>query len=354
MAIAQPDFVSFEYGQDGTWTVALSPAQDVTGWTVTCTVRNQRGGTALLTKTIGSGITVTDVGNGVFVVTFTAADLALTYGPGAYTIQLHRTNVGSTYPMTDPAPLVINAGDDYDGPTLTNMGEYLAHRQASMTVTDSEAQQLIQILYAAEDLLESLCQRKFTYRTTLTEYYDGNGTVDFQLNRRPVTSITNLYLDRSGAGGTAPNAFPAETLLTAGTDYYLVIDSKFGDGLSYSGYVRRIGGGVTYGWPYSSYAGGGWPSNRYQPGGQLSTGIAPCPGCIKVTYQAGYRLIPYRIKLAVWNIATMAGQMAADGRLAQSESAEGHSVSFMPYADQAMMIGSVQQVVGNLRDNFVG
>lgn len=349
MAIAQPDFVSFQYNQDGTWTVSLSPPQDVTGWQVSCIVSNQNGGGALITKTIGSGITVSNTGTGVFVVSFAAADLTLTYGPGAYCIQLLRTNAGSSYPITDPVPLVINSSINDPYPTLTNMGEYITHIFGDVTVTDPQAAQLRQLLFAAEDLLKNLCQRDFTYLTTLTEYYDGTGDREFQLYRRPVTSITSLYLDRTGYGGTAPNSFTSDKLLTSGTDYFLRVDSKFGDGLSYGGWVRRIGVDPVA-WPYWADSGSAvWPSNfNYRPG-FLTPIRSVCPGCIKVTYQAGYRLIPYRIKLAIWNIVTQLGQMTFDSRLASSESAEGHSVSFLGMEEQAMTLGSVNYVVKMLR-----
>ncbi len=41
-------------------------------------------------------------------------------------------------------------------------------------------------------------------------------------------------------------------------------------------------------------------------------------------------------------------------QVAEAKALINEAVGEFPYADQAMMIGSVQQVVGNLRDNFVG
>lgn len=77
MAIVSPQIIVAEAGQDLTVTVSLSPAESVVGWTVLATLRAYNGGTALASKTIGSGITVSNSATGVFVITFSAADLTL-------------------------------------------------------------------------------------------------------------------------------------------------------------------------------------------------------------------------------------------------------------------------------------
>ena len=49
--------ISFYKGEDVTLTVTMSPATTITGWTLQFTLRKQFGdATALVTKTIGSGI----------------------------------------------------------------------------------------------------------------------------------------------------------------------------------------------------------------------------------------------------------------------------------------------------------
>lgn len=53
-----------------------------------------------------------------------------------------------------------------------------------------------------------------------------------------VRAITSIYEDRAAYAGFGSNAFASSTLLTAGTDYYLDIDST---GMSLSGHVIRIG-----------------------------------------------------------------------------------------------------------------
>ena len=50
--------ISFYKGEDVVLTVTMSPATNISGWTLQFTLRKQYGDTtALVTKTIGSGIT---------------------------------------------------------------------------------------------------------------------------------------------------------------------------------------------------------------------------------------------------------------------------------------------------------
>ena len=86
--------------QDLTIRAALSPPRDITGWAVTFTVKDGLGGTAVLTKTVGSGITLTDPGQGVVTVALDKADTsaltvssALPAGKG-YVWDVKRTDPG--------------------------------------------------------------------------------------------------------------------------------------------------------------------------------------------------------------------------------------------------------------------
>ncbi len=49
----------------------------------------------------------------------------------------------------------------------------------------------------------------------------------------------------------------------------------------------------------------------------------------------------------------MLGQSSAAGRMATSESGEGHSVSYGDSSGDAMQIGSVASIVNMFRSNFV-
>lgn len=330
MAIAQPTAVLAQYAQDLTWTVSLSPAEDVTGWTVSCVIRAYNGGTALVTKTTSSGITVSDTASGVFVVTFSAADLTLTHGPGSYVIQLSRTNSGYAYPITDPSPFILRPADSSAYPTLTNMGEYYASVGGVPTLTNDESTQVIFHLAAAESLLKRLCGREFTYKSRVF-YLDGNGTQDLAIPETPVQSITSVYVDRTGYYGQGDDAFASDTILTSGDDYYLVIDDHGVNGWSRSGILRRVNAV--------------WPYNVTRQPRYLSLQREPCRGCIKVTAITGYTLVPYDLKMAIFDIVNMYKSAADDGRLLQSEGGEGYNYSLGGLDQEAMRLGSVRNVI---------
>jgi hypothetical protein len=76
------------------------------------------------------------------------------------------------------------------------------------------------------------------------------------LKELPVRSITSIYDDPAAFGGQGASDFPASSLLTSGTDYYLDVDQS---GISWSGKVIR----------------------RYGTWSQV-------PRSIKVTYVAGF------------------------------------------------------------------
>lgn len=50
---------------DITYRFPMDPPRSVVGWSVTFTVGYRSGGTALITKTVGSGVTLTDSARGV-------------------------------------------------------------------------------------------------------------------------------------------------------------------------------------------------------------------------------------------------------------------------------------------------
>jgi hypothetical protein len=91
---------SFYKGEDVTITDTMSPATNITGWSLQFTVRKNFGdATALITKTIGSGITVTDLTNGIFKIAVANADTSgLT--PGAYVYDVERTDSGNRTVLT--------------------------------------------------------------------------------------------------------------------------------------------------------------------------------------------------------------------------------------------------------------
>lgn len=309
MAIVSPALVSFRHGQDCTITVTLSPAEDASTWTVAAKLRAYNGGTVLATGSV-SGATLSTAP--VWTITFTDDDL--TQVPGAYVWEFWRTNAGFEYPIVEPSAFIIEPSAESAYPRLTNLSEYIVHSRLSVTPSDAVANQLIQLLAASEEQVKQYLGRDLTYKASFTEYYDGNGKPRIKLRRWPVTPASvSVSLDAGGYYGQPSGAFASTTALTLGTDYIVPIDSKWGDSLSYGGYVERMGNI----WPYR---------NRY-PNGYLARMPEPLPGCIKVTYTAGFQTIPYPIKQAIWDLTTIKVALSPYGRLLNSESGEGYSYS---------------------------
>ena len=317
-----------------TWTVTLDPATDITGWTIEVVIRAYNGGSALVTKTTASGISITDAGNGVFVTTFSAANLQLTHGPGAYVIQASRTDSGFAYPITDPSPLILRSSNSSAYPTLTNLGEYAAAVGGLPTLTDAESTQYVMWLAAAESLLRRVCARQFTYGSRVF-YLDGTGTEDLLIPETPVQSITSIYEDYGGRYGQATDAFASTTLLTSGDDYYLVRDDAENANWSKSGIVKRVGAT--------------WPARHRRPPHYLGSVREGVPGALKVTAVTGYNLVPFDLKLAIFDIVNLYKAAALDGRLLQSESGEGYSYSLGGLEGEALRLGSVQSVIALYR-----
>ena len=91
---------SFYKGEDVAISDTMSPATAIAGWSLQFTVRKKFGdATALVTKTTGAGITITDSVNGVFKITLAGADTAgldLT----AYVYDIQRIDSGSRTVLT--------------------------------------------------------------------------------------------------------------------------------------------------------------------------------------------------------------------------------------------------------------
>lgn len=92
--------LSFYKGEDVVLTVTMTPATSIAGWTLQFTLRKQFGdAAALVTKTTGAGITITDAANGVFKVTVASADTA-GLDLRAYVYDIQRTDTGSRTVLT--------------------------------------------------------------------------------------------------------------------------------------------------------------------------------------------------------------------------------------------------------------
>lgn len=343
MAIVNPQFVMVDRGQTVTITVNLSDSTNASAWTVSAILRAYNGGTALATKTVGSGIASWVSGTG-WVITFTTSDTNLT--PGAYVWDMRRTDSGAEFQIVEPSAFVVRDNATTGSPTITNLSEYIVHAWNNLDLSSQPAlaSRLQQVLYAAEDHIKRWCNREFVYKSSQTEYYDGTGTPHLHLKRFPVSvssGITSVKLDWSGNYGTTSDSFASGTALTSGEDYALVPDgtSLMGDG-NCSGILYRIGGV--------------WPLRVRRSYGRLAGGLEGLPGCIQVVYAGGFQLMPRSLKEAVWDVATYMHLKSTSGRLAMSESGEGYSVAYAPIGDDAKMIGSVQSVINTFQNLYPG
>lgn len=98
--------VSLYKSEDGLLTATLSPPTNIAGWALQFALRQQRGdAAALLAKTIGAGITVTDAANGVFTIALASADTA-GLDPKAYAYDLQRTKAFRQALGIEPEPVV--------------------------------------------------------------------------------------------------------------------------------------------------------------------------------------------------------------------------------------------------------
>ena len=87
--------------QDLTLQAAMAPPRDMTGWAVKFEVLDALGGSSVLSKTVGAGITISDAGKGVISITLAKADTSsltcsidLADGKG-YVWNIKRTDAGS-------------------------------------------------------------------------------------------------------------------------------------------------------------------------------------------------------------------------------------------------------------------
>ncbi len=275
MAIVNPEVACFDRGQSGTITVTLDSASDLSAWAVAARFRDYNGATPFATKTDVSGV-VASYASGVQTWVISLSTTDLNQSPGGHVWDFVRTDSGAEYEIVEPSGFIIRADAATGGPTLTNLSEYVVHALAGVIpATAASAMQIQQLLYASEDHLRRWCNRDFVYRATVTEYYDGSGTPNLCLRRTPVPAdgIVSLNRDYTGNAGTTSGAFGTDTLLVAGSDYYLETDSLYGDGMSYAGIVKRIDGV--------------WPLRQRRPYGRLAAGLEALPGCIKVVYAAG-------------------------------------------------------------------
>lgn len=165
---------------------------------------------------------------------------------------------------------------------LTDVKTYLG-----ITATTEDAK-LTQFIGFVDAQIKQYCRQNFE-QATYTEYYSGTGVRTVVLLRRPVQSITSVYLDQNAYYGQATPSFAASTILTVGTDYALELDESLSNGqvVSRAGIMVRV---ATI-WPEMNAS--------FYPG-RITQEYGPAFGNIKVTYVAGYpaAAFPQDVKLA--------------------------------------------------------
>lgn len=70
------------------------PEGGVSGWTVQHVISDGEGGTVLLRKTLGSGVTLISGDDGIWDVSYSKSDLGTTLGEGSYWHCFERTDIG--------------------------------------------------------------------------------------------------------------------------------------------------------------------------------------------------------------------------------------------------------------------
>lgn len=80
--------------QDVTITATMEKPRSISGWAVTFQVRDSLGGTSRITKTVGSGITISNAGKGVLSIALAKADTS-SLTVRSYVWDIKRTDSGS-------------------------------------------------------------------------------------------------------------------------------------------------------------------------------------------------------------------------------------------------------------------
>lgn len=183
---------------------------------------------------------------------------------------------------------------------------------AGITGTAADAA-LDLLIPEVDELLKGFAQQRIE-RAEYTEYHDGNHTPFIRLRQRPVRQVLGVWLDPEGFYGSRPGSFAPSTLLVAGTDYALVPDQP--DNSSRSGTLTKLTGD--------------WPGEWSRPGRLLGARPVPGRGNIKVTYVAGYNLVPKDVELAANLTIAHVRRSRKHGMPLQAESFEDYSYTLAP------------------------
>jgi hypothetical protein len=144
-----------------------------------------------------------------------------------------------------------------------------------------------------------------------TEYYDGQDRQMLVLKRRPVTAVAGVWVDRTGYYGHNPTAFadPA-TAWTIGQHFAPTrIDETEGN----PGMLCAFAGAIPS-WQGQAQRNPAWPRGQ---------------GNIKVTYTAGYAVLPFDLVTAICNVVAAVRQAAPRGMGLESETLGRYTYTLM-------------------------
>lgn len=217
---------------------------------------------------------------------------------------------------------------------LTSLAQIKAFLNISGSDTTQDSQ-LKGLQVAAESIIQSRLKRNLE-SASYTEYYAGNSQRTIALRNRPVLSITSINEDFNAFYETHLNSFGPATLLQAGYHYTLDVDQ--GTTTSKSGLVIRIGGV--------------WMEiGRVYFPGKLSAEIGPTYGNLKITYNAGYEVIPQDIQYAVCLLISMMKRtLPFGGNVASEKIGDYEYKMFDPSSNKDPLISSVDQILSRYRE----
>lgn len=184
----------------------------------------------------------------------------------------------------------------------------------------TEDKSLLFYLEWASDIIQQYINRPNLMYKSSTEYYQGTGTIQITLKRRPVyiDPVPEVWVDSGGNFGQGPgvdgqNPYGDQTKLVWGTDFVLRLDGDI-ENTSRSAILYRIRGA--------------WPKPSYRQPGYLSAFWGPDMGSIKVTYTAGYTIdnLPSPFRAAVNLLVAKLRYMFPLGLRLTSESYEERAI----------------------------
>lgn len=195
--------------------------------------------------------------------------------------------------------------------------------------------QLTGLQIAAESIINNRIKRNME-PTSYTEYYAGNSQRAIILRNRPVLSIISVHEDYQAYYGYNPTSFGPATLLEPGTHYTLDLDTGITE--SKSGLLIRVGGI----WMEAGRV--------YYPG-KLASEIGPTYGNLKISYTAGYNIIPMDIQYAVCLLISSMKRNVMFGTEVSTEKVGEYTYELFDTSRQRdPIIASVDQILSRYRE----